>query len=182
MPAERESQPISLTAIRINFKDRSITFEAEDRPVAKLSLAPEGVIFEVSSAPAISTHDAAASPTDASAKPTQEPSSVKPAEGKERTVTFSGKIKSQPKEGKPDSRGNPTAYARFAVHEEGREDAHLYLATFHRHTAKIALSLAKEAPITVEGYPHPSSDPKRMDTLSVINILNYPGKPEKEKP
>jgi hypothetical protein len=31
----------------------------------------------------------------------------------------------------------------------------------------------------VEGYPHSSNDPdgKRLDTLSVFRLLNYPGRP-----
>ena len=46
----------------------------------------------------------------------------------------------------------------------------------------IAAGLPKGAPVTVEGYPHPSTDPagKRLDTFSVINLVNYPGKPEKQ--
>jgi hypothetical protein len=51
------------------------------------------------------------------------------------------------------------------------------VATFHRHTREIALKLPKEAPITVTGYPHPSNTPKRTDTFSVVNIVEYPGKP-----
>ena len=67
---------------------------------------------------------------------------------------------------------------------EGSADAHLYGATFHRHTAAIALGLAAGTQITVEGYPHANWDRsgKRMDTLSVINLLAYPGKPEGRRP
>lgn len=61
--------------------------------------------------------------------------------------------------------------------EDDRDTAHMYSATFHKHTTKIALKLAAESTITVQGYPHESDDPgsKRMDTLSVINLLDYPG-------
>jgi len=57
----------------------------------------------------------------------------------------------------------------------------VYLATFHRHTAAIALGLARNDQVTVEGYLHPASDPsgKRLDTFSVIAIHSYPGKPER---
>jgi len=101
---------------------------------------------------------------------------------KEPTITVTGRLKTEPREGRPDSRGNPTAWARLTAHEEGREDAHLYSATFHRHTAKIALGLEREAQITVQGYAHLSEDPgaKRLDTISVVNILNYSGKPAKQ--
>lgn len=171
MSKEQEGRAIALTAIQIDLANRSITFEAEHKPVARLSLGPEGIIFEALSMPA-------------SAAPSPElPSSqeASPSKEKEKTVILTGKLKAKPKEGKPDRRGRPTAYARLAAHEEGQEDPHLYLATFHRHTTKIALSLAKDAQLTVEGYPHLSGDPsgKRMDTLSVINIVQYPGKLQK---
>jgi hypothetical protein len=57
----------------------------------------------------------------------------------------------------------------------------MYSATFHKHTAKIALALDADAAVTVQGYPHESDDPgsRRMDTLSVINLLDYPGRPPK---
>jgi len=51
--------------------------------------------------------------------------------------------------------------------------------TFHRHTARIALGLAADAQLTVEGYPHVSENPQRSDTFSVINIVAYPGKPSR---
>jgi hypothetical protein len=174
MPVERESHRTTLSGIRVDLKDRSVTFETENKPVAKIAIAPEGVVFEILRA------DAAPSVPPSIAR--EEAPAASRSE-REKTVSLTGRLKSQPKEGKADSRGNPTAWARLAVHEEGREDAHLYLATFHRHTAPIALTLPREVQITVEGYPHPSSDPAgtRLDTLSVIKLVNYPGKPEKPK-
>jgi len=99
---------------------------------------------------------------------------------KERTLVLSGRLRSKPREGRPDSRGNATSWARFAAHEDDREGAHMFSATFHRHSARIALGLPAGAPLTVEGYSHDSGDPtgKRLDTLSVINLLDYPGKPD----
>jgi len=98
---------------------------------------------------------------------------------KKQTVTLSGKLLSQPREGNPDRRGKPTAWATFGAHEEGRDDARVYLASFHAHTARIALGLPAGSSITVTGYPHPSADPNRKETLSVMNIVAYEGKPEK---
>jgi len=95
---------------------------------------------------------------------------------KSPTVVVSGRIKTKVREGKPDRNGKPTAWGRIAVHEEGRSEAHLYLATFHRHTTRIALGLSVEAPITAEGYPHPAKEEGKLDTFSVINLHNYPGK------
>lgn len=98
---------------------------------------------------------------------------------KAKTTTLQGKLKSKPSEGRPDARGNTTAWARFAAHEEDRDGAHLYSTTFHKHTAGIALSLDNNAPLTVQGYLHEQDDPgsRRLDTLSVINVIDYPGKP-----
>lgn len=100
---------------------------------------------------------------------------------KEHTVTLTGRLKSTPKPGRTDRSGKPTAWARVAVHDEGQDEPHLYLATFHRHTAPIALGLKAGAQITVEGYPHVSTDPKRSDTLSVITMPQYPGKPRTQQ-
>jgi len=101
---------------------------------------------------------------------------------KPKTVTLQGRLKSKPISGRPDRNDKPTAWARFAAHEDGLEQAHLYSTTFHRHTAEIALRLDAGAPLTLQGYPHEPGDAtsKRMDRLSVINLLDYPGKP-KEK-
>jgi hypothetical protein len=99
------------------------------------------------------------------------------AKEREKTITLSGKLKSKPQPGKNDRSNNPTAYANFAAHVEGEKAAHDYVATFHRHTRGIALKLPVEAQITVTDYPHPSDTPKRKDTFSVVNIVDYPGKP-----
>jgi hypothetical protein len=83
------------------------------------------------------------------------------AKEREKTTTLTGKLKSKPKPGKLDRSRKPTAYADFAAHVEGEKQAHDYMATFHRHTRQIALALAREAQITVTGYPHPSTSEKR---------------------
>jgi hypothetical protein len=103
---------------------------------------------------------------------------AEPAEEKESTITLSGRLKSIPKEGRVDGSGFPTAWARFAAHEAGVNQAHMYLATFHRHSREIALGLKIDAPIIVEGYPHTSTEPGKTDTLSVVHIIDYPGKPK----
>jgi hypothetical protein len=57
---------------------------------------------------------------------------------------------------------------------------HLKCATFHRHTADIALGVESGASLTLQGYAHEQNDSasKRMDTLSVIHVLDYPDKPQ----
>jgi hypothetical protein len=97
------------------------------------------------------------------------------------TVTLVGKLKSQPKEGSVDGSGFPTAWARFAAHEEGARQAHMYIATFHRKTREVALGLKPENQIIIEGYPHDRSRDGKADTFSVIHIIDYPGKPASQK-
>lgn len=172
MAKEQDGPGIPLTGIYIDLRNRSIELEDDQGTMAKLTFTSTGTIFFSTSTAAV-----------AEASGGQQPRKATERSEKELTVTLTGRLKTQPKEGKPDSRGNPTAYARLAVHQEGREEARLYLATFHRHATPIALSLPKDAQVTVSGYPHPSNDPsgKRLDTFSVINFVSYPGKQEKGK-
>lgn len=154
MTAEREGPPNRVTEIRLNLAERSVTFDVEGRPAVRFTLGPEGLTLQRGLGPL-------------------EPETA-PMEEARRTVTLTGRLTAKPRQGKADRSGNPTAYARFAAHVEGEDHPHDYIATFHRHTARIALSLERDARITVEGYPHPSGSEKRLDTLSVVNVLNWP--------
>jgi hypothetical protein len=179
--AKEEAAGIRFTDIHINLVDQTITLKKEDEVVATLvfegKLPSAGVIFLGSQPQAL-----LASPFDEEPETPVSPTSPSDAaKEREKTITLSGKLKSQPKSGKADRSGKPTAYADFAAHVDGEKDAHDYVATFHRHTRGIALKLPPEAQITVTGYPHPSNSGKRKDTLSVINILDYPGKPPPKK-
>lgn len=169
MAQEHESQVARLTAIHVDLVGRSITFEAGREAATKLTLTPEGITYELiaASGPAI---------TERSVERLQGA-----AEGKEREpiATLTGRLKTQPKEGRADRNGKPTSWAKFAVHEEGRDDARMYSTTFHRHTAAIALGLPRDALVTLQGYVRESKNPQRMDSLSVFNLLAYPGKPGK---
>jgi hypothetical protein len=181
MAKEAEGVGIPFTDIHINLTEQTITLKKEAEVVATLvfegKLPPAGVIFlpnRLQPVPAPES-DQGALPQPAEKVPPASASDT--AKEKEKTITLSGKLKSKAQPGKPDRSGKPTAYADFAAHVEGEENAHYYVATFHRHTREIALNLPKEAPITVTGYPHPSDSPKRTDTFSVVNIVEYPGKP-----
>jgi hypothetical protein len=187
MSAENEEKYLHLRAIHIDLVGKAIVFEAEDRTATKLVLTPQGILYQLlHSSPPIdravdqltsSARDdvISESPADFSSR------EASAAKQKSPTVTLTGRLKSLPKEGRPDAQGHPTAWARFAAHEEGYESGHLYLATFHRASRRIALALAVNDQITVEGYSHPSGDPmgKRLDTLSIFRLLHYPGQPEK---
>ncbi len=159
MAEEREGPRNLVTSIHFDVIKRSVTFDVAGQPAARLVVGKEGLILEtLLAAPAMETE---------------------PLRESQRTVTLTGRLKTKPREGKADRSGNHTAYARFTGHDPDRQGPHDYIATFHRNTAPKALQLAKNAQITVEGYQHPSGSDKRLDTLSVINLVNYPGKPQR---
>jgi hypothetical protein len=173
------AQGVPLKGLLIDLEARSVTMLSDTEVLAKVSLSSSGIIFESGATP----------PPESAAVPEQTPpplavpataDSTETAAEKARTVTLNGRLKSKPREGRPDAQGKPTAWARFAAHEEDRDTAHIYSTTFHKHTAPIALGFDTNAPLTVQGYPHlyQQDDPgsKRMDTLSVINLVDYPGK------
>jgi hypothetical protein len=180
MAGEIERVGIPFTDIHINLANQTITLKKEDEVVATLvfegKLSAAGVIFFGSQPQALLDSPFDEEP-EIPVSPTSPATTPEAAKEREKTVTLSGKLKSQPKPGKRDRSGKPTAYADFAAHVEGEKDAHYYKATFHRHTRDIALKLPTEAPITVTGYPHPRNTPKSTDTFSVMNIVDYPGKP-----
>ncbi|GEM_PF-2459365 len=174
MPEKAEGLPLS--AIHIDLAEGSITLEAENKPVAKLVFSSGTIYFnspeQKGEGPAVPEE---IPQSDYAQEPKQIPSEQE-AQEKEKTVTLTGKLKTKPKQGRIDNSGYPTAYAKFAAHEEGDERSHIYLASFYRATANIALNLNRESQITVQGYPHLREDPKKMDTFSVVRILNYPGR------
>jgi hypothetical protein len=177
MAKEGEGVGIPFTDIHINLTDQTITLKKEDAVVATLvfegKLPAAGVIFLGSQPQALLD-----SPFDEEAETPVSPTSPSDAATeREKTITLTGKLKSKPQPGKNDRSNKPTAYADFAAHVDGEKDAHDYVATFHRHTRGIVLKLPKEAQITVNRYPHPSNKPRRKDTFSVMNIVDYPGKP-----
>jgi hypothetical protein len=180
MAGEIESTGIPFTDIHINLTDQTITLKKEDEVVATLvfegKLPAAGVIFFGNQPQPLLDSPFDEEP-DIPVSPTAPASAADAAKEREKTVTISGRLTSQPKPGKLDRSGKPTAYADFAAHVEGEKGAHDYIATFHRHTRQIALTLPIDAHITVNGYPHPSSKPRHKDTFSVVNILEYPGKP-----
>jgi hypothetical protein len=174
---EVQAAGVPVKGLLIDLQERSVTVLSETEVLAKVSLSPTGLVFE--SRPASpSQRPAVPEQTQPPAEVPATASSVESSAEKARTVTLNGRLKSKPREGRPDAQGNPTAWARFAAHEEERDTAHLYSTTFHKHTAPIALSLDADSPLTVQGYPHVQDDTatKRMDTLSVINVVDYPGK------
>src|SRR5438105_1102657 len=106
-----------LRLIQLDLKQRSILIVAEDYSATRLTLLAEGISYETFSA---ATTPVTQSISERSVEKLT--SEAQPAMEKEPTVTLTGRLKTQPKEGRPDTKGNPTSWARLAVHEEGRED------------------------------------------------------------
>src|SRR3954467_411423 len=106
---ETEQQPSPLRHIHIDLKELSVVLEAANGQ--QISFNPRLLIQQL-----LSTPPAELSPAE-------------PEETKESTVTLSGRLKSVPKEGRPDNSGFPTAWARFAAHEAGSNQAHMLLAS-----------------------------------------------------
>lgn len=182
-PPPQADQPhgVRLTGIHLDVPNKRLISAAQSELVATLTLTPEGVIFDARTiaAPAPVMAEEPAPEANPSPLPVNAP--IDAETEKPKAVTLQGKLKSKPQAGRPDSRGKPTAWARFAAHEEEHDGAHLYSTTVHKHTVELALGLEKDAPLTVQGYPHLQEDPgtKRLDTLSVITLLEQPGKPQK---
>jgi hypothetical protein len=182
MAGEIEGTGIPFTDIHINLTDQTITLKKEDEVVATLvfegKLPAAGVIFFGSQPQGLLDSPFDDEP-ETPVSLTSSTSASDAAKEREKTVTLSGKLTSQPKPGKVDRSGKPTAYADFAAHVEGEKGAHDYVATFHRHTRQIALKLPKDAQITVNGYPHPNNSPSAripflLSTSSIIQGSRQP--------
>jgi hypothetical protein len=180
MSRENEPTPRFLKSLHVDLDAKQLTLEATDQSATRLTLAPEGILYEyLPSSPVLPAagHEpllAAASPEVAAPL----------APEKERPITVSGKLKSAPREGRPDSADHPTAWARFAAHEEaadGQSRAHLYLATFHGETRSIALRLGADTPLEVRGFPRPTREAGKLDGLSVVDILRIGQQPLKRE-
>jgi hypothetical protein len=178
--AEQQPDPQRLRSIKLDLEKRYLQVESSDATILRLSLTPQGIAWELLQPPTITTARAVDKLADATDEADQAETSTL---GKEKTPTqtFTGKVKGQVREGRPDSSGKKTAWARVAVHEEDQEQAKMLSVTFHRHTANLALALPAEAQITAQGYLRPSEDPTRMDSFYVFNLVNYPGKTSKSQ-
>ena len=159
-----EGQPSPLRRIHLDLQDFSLLLEAEDGRM--ISYQPTQQLLQLLSL--MGSQPAAPAAVETPAEETASPNP---------TVKLSGRLKSAPKEGRPDSSGFPTAWARFAAHDEGSTLARMYIATFHRKCRDIVLGLPVNSQLIVEGYPHQSDSPEKSDTLSVVHMINYPGKP-----
>jgi hypothetical protein len=175
MNAETES--IRVTSVTIALEDQTITLESDAIPVAKLRFSLGSIYFE----PLRPVAEGQVSDLgqDAAAQSSTTVEDLEPVE-KDRPVILQGKILGRVREGRPDSRGRKTAWGRFAAHDDGAENAHLYSATFHRACAGTVLGLPPDSHLVVEGYIHPSTDPEggRLDSLSVFRLVKRAKPPQ----
>ncbi len=175
MPQEAEKPVILVRSLHLDLEVKSLTVHTTDESTTRFTIAPQGVIFE---------HLPGASDRGSStpqASPAQQPESA--AAERERAITMTGKLKSMPREGRPDSANHPTAWGRFAAHEEtpeGVSRAHLYLATFHGETRAIALRLGIGTQLEVKGFPRPAQQQGKLDGFSVVDIVRI-GEPPPQR-
>src|SRR5215207_8622801 len=104
----QEQQPSPLRHIHVDLENWSVILEGADGRA--ISFNPNLLLQKLLSP--TPTDLPPASAEDSSQAPEKSP-----------TITLAGKLKSQPKEGRPDGSGLPTAWARFAAHEEGSSQA-----------------------------------------------------------
>src|SRR5829696_5738672 len=173
--AEGEPNPQRLRGIKLDLEKHYLQIESTDATILRLSLTPQGIAWELLQPSTITTARAVDRQVEAAeAQAEAEPSATAEAsEGKEKPTiyTYTGKLKGQAREGRPDAGGRKTAWGRLAVHEEGQEQARMLSATFTRHTANLALTLPTDAQITAQGYLRPSEDPTRMDSYYIFNLV-----------
>jgi hypothetical protein len=149
---------LMLRSIHIDVVAGTIVFENEDRTTVSFTIQRD-------------SRQEASPPPQPEQAPVPAPAAPKP-----QTVTVTGRIKSEPRNGRPDGQGNATTWCKLAAHSDDRDGAHMLSCTFHRHTAKIALQFEEGDQVTVSGYLRESDDPNRMDSFSVFALVNYPGK------
>src|SRR5947209_5639456 len=107
MSKEREveqQKPTLLTGIHLDLPTRTITLSSAEQVVVTFRLAPEGLVFTSTDMPSSLPPAKAPAPPDSSL-----------AE-KDKPQTLQGRLKSKPKQGRPDRNDKPTAWARFAAH------------------------------------------------------------------
>jgi hypothetical protein len=175
MRSEHEGASIPLSAIHIDLRARSISFEADDRTLARLHFRGETVLFE-GPPRALTAPPAAPPPPEPAAR-----ADTGGAPEQEGPITLVAKLVTRPKFARAEPDAVPTATATVAVQEEGHADPHLYRATFPLHTEHIVRRLRPNSHLILEGYPSASVNPRRpLESFAVTDIIAHPGKPARQ--
>jgi hypothetical protein len=110
MAKEADRTGISFTDIHINLTEQTITLKKEEEIVATLvfegKMPAAGVIFLGSQPQGLLDSPFDEEP-ETPLSPTSPASTSEAVKEREKTITLSGKLKSQPKPGKPDRSGKP---------------------------------------------------------------------------
>lgn len=175
------TEPRPVDAIHYYAPHKRFVIEVAGGPVFTLTHSPDGVFYQLLDTASITDRSVEQLATELE----DERATDEEQAGQRRAPTsvLSGRLQGRAKEGRADSRGRPTAWARFLAHIEGQDGATLLSTTFHGRTRDIAMGLPEDSSITAQGYLRlvASSDPenRRLSTFSVIHLLQFPGKPEK---
>jgi hypothetical protein len=205
----QESKQYPVDAIHYYPKDKRLVIEVEGGLSFALTQNPEGLMAQLlmnqaasqraavlsddvvpaaesaeAAQPAVSGGiETATNPEPATAVPAVSiPPETPAASAKKRDNQFllTGRLKTKPRDGKPDGSGKPTAWARFAAHLDGREEAWMLSTSFLRAKRAVALGLESGEQITVEGYVNKNPDPEKMDRYNVFRFINYRGKTQRD--
>src|SRR5215212_6451607 len=140
--AEQQPDPQRLRSIKLDLEKRYLQIESTDATIVRLSLTPQGIAWELLQPPTITTARAVERLVETAGTPADaEPAATAEDKEKPTVYTYTGKLKGQAREGRPDASGRKTAWGRLAVHEQDQEQARMLSATFTRHTANLALAL-----------------------------------------
>src|SRR5438270_514408 len=106
----QEGEPVPLKSVHLNLEQWILTLEGSDGRAIRFSPVEAWhlLLFQAQTPPPARENE-----------PEQTPDSTE----KPGTIVISGKLKTQPRFGSPDSRGRPTATARLAYHQEGNSEA-----------------------------------------------------------
>src|SRR5215213_173085 len=189
MSQEQESQT-KLRSIHIDLEERYIETQARDGTLLRFSYNSEGIFLSLLQTGSL---EAAARQLLMTSQPEAEPAQAETVDQvnepapthreKSAPLVIPGKLHSKPVEGRPDGKGNPTAWGKILGHLKDHQGAVLISSTFHGRTRAIALGLSEGDSITAQGYYHPVSNPdeRRLPTFSIHHLIAYPGKPASNK-
>src|SRR5438105_1930153 len=110
--SNKEILPLLIRAIHLDLEQRLLTFVTDDQSLIRLTYSPAGLEYELTSTSLASTKDVEEVQAER-----REPQPL---------LTLSGRLLSQPRSGRPDSKGKATAWAHFLTRDEGDPGGHRY--------------------------------------------------------
>ena len=111
---EKEAQPTPLSAIHIDIEKRSITLEAEEGTVGKLTFEASGIVFQSSPALLPSTQE-----VNVQLETAREATNGEPPKERDQRIVVAGRPVTKPTEGHLVRKWHPTAGATREAGSEG---------------------------------------------------------------